>query len=444
MIAMDRGRKIGLTGLVLAAGLVVGQALAQQDGQQRYQAPANSRGAAGRAGNTNNLPPLTPKMIPVNPSDPIAIVNDQAITRSQLADECVARKGKEILDLLINRTLIEQALRARKMEVTAADIDQDIESVAARFGLSREQWLRTLDKERNISPIQYARDVIYPAIALRRLCAGRVQVTPEELKKAFDAQFGDKVRCRMILLDKQSTAIEIWKQLRENPGAFENLAQKNSMDPSTASLGGLLAQPITRHSTPETLSDAVFHQLVDGDERDKDPSHKPKDGDFTGPIQVGELGWVLMRRESLIAADPKVDLKSESVRRQAYELMYDVKLKEAMNSTFQELMKAAAIENRLTGAVKLANEERDPTYGAAADEGVKLMSGDGGQKRKHGSAPVGVPKTAAVPKTPAALSPEAAKEFENLQRQRPVQPGAGAAGSTATTTPTQTPSGSPN
>ncbi len=50
---------------------------------------------------------------------------------------------------------------------------------------------------------------------------GLVAARPQNAgKKAFDAQFGDKVFCRMILVAKQSTAIEIWKQLRENPGAF--------------------------------------------------------------------------------------------------------------------------------------------------------------------------------------------------------------------------------
>ena len=44
--------------------------------------------------------------------------------------------------------------------------------MARRFGISREDWLRTLDKERGISPVQYARDIIYPALALRKLCAG--------------------------------------------------------------------------------------------------------------------------------------------------------------------------------------------------------------------------------------------------------------------------------
>ena len=50
------------------------------------------------------------------------------------------------------------------------------------------------------------------------------------------------------------------------------------MDTGSRSLGGLLGEPITRHAYPQTLSDAAFRQLVDGDPDDKDPSHKPKDG----------------------------------------------------------------------------------------------------------------------------------------------------------------------
>lgn len=48
------------------------------------------------------------------------------------------------------------------MEITGADIDQEIENIAQRFGIGRERWLMTLEKERGISPIQYARDLIYP------------------------------------------------------------------------------------------------------------------------------------------------------------------------------------------------------------------------------------------------------------------------------------------
>ena len=54
-------------------------------------------------------------------------------------------------------------------------------------------------------------------------------------------------------------------------------------------------------------------------------------------------------------------------------MIYEVKLKEAMNEVFVELMQAAAIDNKLTGRVKLANEEmladvadrrRRPAHGA--------------------------------------------------------------------------------
>ncbi len=310
--------------------------------------------------------------IPVGPNDAILKVNDQVITRQQLADECIARKGKEVAEVMIHRTLVEQALRAKKLAVTAAEIDSEIEDVAKRFGISREGWLRTLDKERNISPIQYARDIIYPALALRKLCAGRVQVTPNDMQQAFEAQYAEKIRCRMILVDTQQKAMKIWEQVRDNPGGFEKLAMDESIDTGSRSLGGLLAEPITRHAYPQTISDAAFDQLVDGDKADKDPSHKPKDGSITGPIQVSEMVWIVLRRESLIPADKGISLKDPLVYKRTHEMIYEVKLKEAMGLVMQELIKASSIENQLTGTVKLANEEKQKEFGVQDD--VKLMS----------------------------------------------------------------------
>ena len=74
-----------------------------------------------------------------------------------------------------------------------------------------------------------------------------------------------------------------------------------------------MAQPITRHAYPQTLSDAAFRQLVDGDPSDKDPTHKPQDGVFTGPIQVGEMAWVIssadyMARSDIWRLDPNGNL----------------------------------------------------------------------------------------------------------------------------------------
>ena len=250
--------------------------------------------------------------------------------------------------------------------------------MARRFGIGREAWLRTLDKERGISPVQYARDIIYPALALRKLCTGRVSVTPKDLQDAFESQYGDKLRCRMIMVDKLAKAQDIWERLRKNPGGFEKIAQDESMDAGSRSLGGQLAEPITRHAYPRNVADAAFRQLVDGDPDDKDPTHKPKNGDFTGPIQAAEAVWVILRRDAIIPATEGASLKDERVKKQTYEMIYEVKLKEMMGVVFQELVKMSAIENKLVGSVKLANEEQEDDYNSVDKSKVKLMSNAGG------------------------------------------------------------------
>jgi foldase protein PrsA len=425
-IGKDRGRKFRFIELGLVVGMIVAAcpARAQEDVDQRFKVPPPAPGggapAPQRKANTKvdlrqiNVPPLQETRIPANPHDAIAIVNGQIISRQQLADECVAREGKKILEVLINRTLIEQALRRQKLEVTAAEVDEEIDTVAQRFGISRENWLRTLDKERGISPAQYAREIIYPALALRKLCGNRVQVTPKDMQDAFESQYGDKLRCRMILVDNQNKAMQIWEELHKNPGGFEKTAQERSMDPGSRSLGGLLAEPITRHAYPKHVADRAFQQLVDGDPLDKDPSHKPKNGDITGLIQVSESAWVILRREEVVPAVKTVSLKDEQVRKQTYEMIYQVKLKEAMEDLFQEVIKASAIENRLTGGIKLANEEKYPQYRVDGD--VKLMGtkeSDNGVGARAASA-TGAASSLKLP-PPAALSPEASRQFRSLK-----------------------------
>ena len=389
MIAKDCGRrKLGFVLGFAVAGLLAAAPVQAQ--QPRRSLFGGSKTAAPQDDNNQSAQPTQPvrldqlnvpgvklTAIPVNPTDPIAIVNNQIISRQQLADECVAREGKKILETLINRTLVDQALKARKQEITAAEIDAEIDNVAHRFGISREAWLRTLDKERQISPVQYAKDIIYPALALRKLCTGRVTVTPKDLQDAFESQYGAKLRCRMIMVDKLAKAQDVWERLRKNPAGFEKIAQAESMDAGSRSLGGQLAEPITRHAYPQTVADAAFRQLVDGDPDDRDPTHKPKDGDFTGPIQAAEAVWVILRRDAVIPAVEGVSLKNEQVKKQTYEMIYEVKLKETMGIVFQELVKAAAIENKLVGSVKMANEEQDPDFNTADKSSTKLMGNNG-------------------------------------------------------------------
>ena len=362
-----------------------------------------------------NVPGVKMVAVPVQPSDAIAVVNGRPITRQLLADEAVARKGKEILDTLINRTIIQMALEEKHLEVTAAEIDEEIDNVAKKIaGVGREAWLRTLDKERGISPVQYARDIIYPAVALRKLSEGRIQVTEKDIQDSFELQYGDKLRCRMIMLDKQATAQAVWDKLRLNPGGFERVAQDESKDVATRAMGGLLPEPIRRHAYPQNVSDKAFKDLVDGNPNDNDPTHKPKDGDISGIIQVSEQMWVIFRRESVIPAAQGVSLKDPNIKKQIHDLVYDLKQKELIGVVFQELYKKAAIENKLVGSVKLANEEQDPEYPNVGE--VKLMGEKAAGTRKVDPSAQRTGATSAKMPAPAALPADAAKQYEGLKQ----------------------------
>ncbi len=393
MIGLEFGRKSALLLVLGVATALPANVSAQFGGRPskttgKALVPAPPAEPKTRLGQTD-VARFVETVVPVNPTDPIAIVNGEVITRQQLADECVARKGQEILDTLIARRLIEQALKARKLEVTGAEIDAEIENVAQTMaGLGREAWLRTLDKEKGISPAQYAKDIIYPSIALRKLATPRVQVTQQDMNDAFEANYGERLHCRIIMCSTQRNAVEIWEELKKNPGGFEKLAKERSTDTATRSLGGLLAEPIARHAFPRSVSDAAFLQLVDGDLKDKDPTHKPKDGEVTGPIQINESAWVLVKREGLNPARQQ-NRNDPAVLANLRQQMFDVKLQEAMRDLFTDLMKAASVDNQLTGAVKLANEHEHPDH--QTDRDVKLMGADGAPAASTASNPSGAP-----------------------------------------------------
>ncbi len=371
MIAWNRGRKLA-TCLVAAA--TIGALATQWASAQQRPGRASTTPPPAKNDQMGDGPRLQEVRVPVNTNDPIALVNGEIITRQQLADECVARKGAEILETLIARRLIEQAMKARKIEVTAAEIDQEIDQVAWKTAqVDREVWLRNLDKERGISPAKYRRDIIYPALALKKLAADRVNVTEQDIKDSFEANFGPRLRCRLIMCKTIHAATQTWEELRKNPGSFERLAKERSMDSSTRASGGMLPDPLARHAYPRNVSDAAFTQLVDGDPKDTDPSHKPKDGDFTGPIEVEKDAWIIMKREEVIPA-LSASLKDPNVRDTLTTQMRDVKLNEAVAELFNQLMAGSSIDNKLTGHVKMAHEEQHPEFKKGLDEKVERMS----------------------------------------------------------------------
>ena len=187
----------------------------------------------------------------------VATVNGTPISLDELAAQCKLRFGEDVLEDLVNKTLIMQACQQQQITVTQKDVDDEISRTAGKFQLSTAMYLKLIQDERGIAPEQYASDIIWPMLALRGLSRGQIQITPEEIDRAFQSEFGPKVQVRMIACRDAQKLAQLQKEATSNPDVFKTLAKNHSEDPSSASVEGLLP-PIRKFSGDDEIEKIAF------------------------------------------------------------------------------------------------------------------------------------------------------------------------------------------
>ncbi len=311
--------------------------------QQGSVASSNSAKAAA--------PSTTPSAAPKDnsktpPPEIVADVNGRKITRDELAEQCLVHYGKEVLEQMVNKYLIVAECRRRNITISGEEVDAEIEHMATRFGLPVEQWLKLLQQERDISPKQYANDIIWPTLALRKIAGEQLQVTKEELVREYEIQYGPAVKARLIACKDREKAEKIHGLALAKPDEFGNLAKDYSEDTPSASAKGLI-QPIRMHGSYENLEKAAFNMA---------------DGEISAVIQAGGQ-YVILQRESLI---PARDFKLEQVAGQLEEIIRERKMRKVANDIFRRLQDEAKVENvwndparrqKLPGVAALINGE---------------------------------------------------------------------------------------
>ena len=200
------------------------------------------------------------------------------VTYDDLAKECVARYGAEILDNLINRRIIQQACDQHGITVSESEVKGEVNRIAKKFGLDEENWLKMLQAERNVTPAQYYNDIIWPMLALRKLAGETVEISDKELKLAFDRNYGPRVKAKAIVLDNPRRAREVHAKVVANPEDFSKYVTEYSIDPNSRALGGVIP-PIPRHAGNEKLEEVVF---------------KLKENEISSVVQVGVNQYMIV------------------------------------------------------------------------------------------------------------------------------------------------------
>jgi len=280
-----------------------------------------------------------------------ARVNGQPLAIQAVQATCVERHGRDVLEILITRKLIEQALARERRAVTQADTDAEIARAAETMGFRKPDgsadvaaWFDRVTREEKIPMRHYIEDIVQPTVSLKQL-VGKVPVTQEDLDKAFEATFGPRVKCRIVVLDSQRRAQEVWQLARQNPTPerIGDLAEQYSADPTSRTLRGEVP-PIQKNGGQPALERQVF-------------ALKP--GELSGIVQIADRFMVILCEGYTDAAQ----VNFAEVRNELYDDIHEKKQRIEMSRYFSHLRESATIDNFLAGT------SQSPTQTAAGKPG---------------------------------------------------------------------------
>ena len=308
----------GIATLVLGAAVLV--RWTQGDAPASAAAPAQTTVAAAKVDDSQPLPR------PGRPTHNVmALVNGKDISREALVDACVQRFGEDVLESLVNKRLITNHCTNHNITVTQSDIDAEIDRMAKRFQLGREQWLQMIEKERGVTAQEYARDIVWPTLALRKLADKELQVSPEEIQKAYEQEFGPMVRARLIAVSDGAKARQIHAQLMANPEGFAKAAIEHSEDVNSASMGGMI-HPIRRHVGDPAIEAEAF---------------RLHPGQISSIIQVAQQ-FIILKCDEQLQAQP---MPLAQVQERLVERIKEDKLRDAATGIFEKVQKTAVVKN---------------------------------------------------------------------------------------------------
>ncbi|HZZ82744.1 MAG TPA: peptidylprolyl isomerase, partial [Gemmataceae bacterium] len=217
----------------------------------------------------------------------VAYVYNQPVFREELGEYLIARMGAERLDFMINRKIVEAECRKQNVIVTDADVETRFIRDIASFGpgMSVVAFEQNVLRRFGKTVYEWKEDVIRPKLQMEELVRRKVTITEKDVKEGFEARYGPKVECRMIVFDKddRSTADRVWKEISKGRDAFIARAKTQAL-PNLASIEGRVP-PIHKHFGDQNIEDAAF---------------RLKPGEVSGLIKMADHNMVVLLCESHI------------------------------------------------------------------------------------------------------------------------------------------------
>ena len=287
------------------------------------------------------------------------VYDNMPVTREELGEYLIARYGTERLDLLCNKKIIDNECRKVGIEVTAAEVENSLSEDLKGLNVDRKTFVDKVLKNYRKNLYEWKEDVIRPKLMLSKLVRSRVKVTDDDIKKAFDAYYGEKVECRIVMYEKgfERAVLSDYPRLRDSEEEFHKAA-KNQKSSSLAATAGKI-RPIARNTTGnDELEKAAF-------------ALQPNE---VSPVIGTPEGLIIVKCDKRIPADTTINL--ESVREKITAEIIEKKIAAEIPVAFSEMRKRANPKLILQGT----NQMDDLTKTIAplikeVDDALKAVSG---------------------------------------------------------------------
>jgi len=269
--------------------------------------------------------------------------DNMPVTREELGEYLIARFGQERVEFLINRRIVEMACQAKGVYVTDGEVEaqfkEELRSISPN--MTAQEFTNQVLKRFNKSLYEWKEDVIRPKLLLAKLCRPMVEVTQEDLRKAYEARFGPMVECRMIAFQKENRHMsEIWTKIKDNEAEFAQQAAAQP-NPTLAAKGGKIP-PIHKYFGDAKIEDVAF---------------KLQAGQVTPLMEMPDGTFIVLKCDKHLPANYTKTF--ESVRLDLEKEMREFKLSQKIPEYFAELRKQAHPRVLITNQVREEDLRRD-------------------------------------------------------------------------------------
>ncbi|MEW9701142.1 peptidyl-prolyl cis-trans isomerase [Paenibacillus sp. SI8] len=259
----------------------------------------------------------------------VAKVNGVNISTNQLYEAMVTSGGAQTLDALISDEIINQEGQKAGLQVTDADINEELASVQSSFGSDAEfqqtltSYGMTLDDLKKNMKSQ---------VLLKKLLLPQVNITDEDIQKYYNdnlesLKVPEQVQASHISVATKEEADAVSAELKAG-GDFAALAKDKSTDTATKDNGGELGY-VSSGKLEEAVAASAFALSAGG---------------TSEPVKTSAGYDIIKVTDHKVASTPTLDEKKEEIK----ETLTNQQISTLSNAWLQQKKSESTIENYLT------------------------------------------------------------------------------------------------